>query len=79
MTQPTRELVQKALALPEGERMVLVRVLLESLDSSTDVDVEHAWEEEIARRISDLDSGRARSVSWEEVQQRIVARLNHGK
>jgi putative addiction module component (TIGR02574 family) len=79
MTQQTRELLEKALALPEGERMALVRVLIESLDETSDGDVERAWDEEISRRISDLDSGKARTVSWEEVQQRIAARLEHGK
>jgi len=79
MTQQARELMQKALALPEGERMALIRALIESLDDATDADVERAWDEEISRRIADLDSGRARTVSWQEVQQRITARLEHGK
>jgi putative addiction module component (TIGR02574 family) len=79
MTQQTRELMQKALALPEGERMALIRVLIESLDDATDADVERAWDEEISRRIADLDSGRARTVSWQEVQQCITARFEHGK
>jgi putative addiction module component (TIGR02574 family) len=79
MTQQTRELMQKALALPEGERMALIRVLIESLDDATEEDVERAWNEEISRRITDLDSGRARTISWNEVQQRITARLEHGK
>jgi putative addiction module component (TIGR02574 family) len=79
MTQQTRDLLQKALALPEGERMALVRVLIESFDGPAEVDVERAWEEEISRRASDLDSGKAKTVSWEEVQQRIAARLDHGK
>ena len=76
VTQQTRELLQKALALPEGERMALVRVLIESLDSASDVDVERAWEEEVSRRISALDTGRARTVSWEEIQRRISTRLD---
>jgi len=79
MTQQTRDLLQRALALPEGERMALVRVLIESFDGPADVDVERAWEEEISRRASDLDARKAKTVSWEEVQQRIAARLDHGK
>jgi putative addiction module component (TIGR02574 family) len=79
MTQQTRDLLQKALALPEEERMALVRVLIESLDEAAELDAERAWDQEISRRISDLDSGTARTVSWEEVQQRIAARLNHGR
>jgi putative addiction module component (TIGR02574 family) len=79
MTQQTRDLLQRALALPEGERMALVRVLIESFDGPADVDVERAWEEEISRRVSDSDARKAKTVSWEEVQQRIAARLDHGK
>lgn len=79
MTQQTRELLQKVLALPEGERMALVRVLIESLDDASEVDVERAWEEEVSRRVADLDSGAVRTVSWTEVQERIAARLRHGK
>jgi putative addiction module component (TIGR02574 family) len=79
MTRQTRELLQQALALPENERMALVRVLIESLDDESEVDVEQAWEEEVSRRIADLDSGKARTVSWKEVQERIAARLSHDK
>jgi putative addiction module component (TIGR02574 family) len=49
--------------------------LFESLEEVADQGAERAWDEEIARRISDLDSGRAKTVSWEEVRQRISARL----
>ena len=59
--------------------MALVRVLIESFDGPADVDVERAWEEEISRRASDLDARKAKTVSWEEVQQRIATRLDHGK
>ena len=79
MTQQTRELLQRALALPEEERLALVRVLIESLDEAAEADVERAWEEEVTRRISELDSGKARTVSWQDVQRRVAARLNHGK
>jgi len=35
-----------------------------------------AWEQEIARRIDELDSGKAKTVPWDEVQRRIAAKLN---
>ncbi|HEY5030124.1 MAG TPA: addiction module protein [Candidatus Angelobacter sp.] len=38
-----------------------------------------AWNEEIARRINELDSGKAKTVPWDEVQRRIAAKLNHGQ
>jgi putative addiction module component (TIGR02574 family) len=36
-----------------------------------------AWKDEIARRIKDLDSGKAKTVSWDEVQRRIAAKLKN--
>ena len=41
--------------------------------------VEAAWSEEIALRIDDLDSGKAKTVPWEEVQTRVTFKLTHGR
>jgi putative addiction module component (TIGR02574 family) len=79
MTHQALELLQKALTLPEEERTALVRSLIESLEEVSDQGAERAWDEEIAHRIAELDSGRAKTVSWEEVRQRISARLSHDK
>ncbi|MGB2622824.1 MAG: addiction module protein [Candidatus Acidiferrum sp.] len=79
MTQQTSELLQKALELSEEERADLACSLLDSLDARVDEGAEKAWDQEIARRASDLDSGKAKSVPWEEVQGRISSRLTHGK
>jgi hypothetical protein len=38
--------------------------------------VEAAGEIEIARRLSELDSGKARTISWQEVRQRNLAKLS---
>jgi len=64
--------MQKALSLSEEERGDLACSLIDSLDATVDDDAESAWEQEIARRIADLDSGRAKTVSWEEVRGRIL-------
>jgi putative addiction module component (TIGR02574 family) len=79
MTQQALELLQKALTLPEEERTALVRSLIESFEEVADQGTERAWDEGIARRIAELDSGKAMTVSWEEVRQRISARLVHGQ
>ena len=62
MTQRTQELLQKALALTEEERAELAGSLMESLDSAADADAESAWQSEIAQRLADLDSGKARTI-----------------
>ena len=77
MTQQALELLQKALSLPEEERTALVRSLIESLEEVADRNAERAWDEEIARRIADLDSGKTQTVSWDEIRGRISARLAH--
>ena len=79
MTQEANELLKKALTLSAEERAALAGSLLESLDTTVDESSEKAWAAEIARRIEDLDSGKAKTVPWEEVRRRIAARLASGQ
>jgi putative addiction module component (TIGR02574 family) len=79
MTRQALDLLQKALSLSEEERAELACSLMESLDSAVDDGAESAWNQEISRRIAELDSGKAKSVPWDEVQRRISSRLTHGK
>jgi putative addiction module component (TIGR02574 family) len=79
MMQQALELLQRALSLPEEERTALGSSLIESLEEVSDPGAECAWDEEIARRIQDLNSGKAKTASWEEVRQRMSARLTSGK
>ena len=74
-------MLKRALALTAEERAELAGSLLESLEGAPDdpAAVEAAWNEEIARRIEDLDSGRAQTVPWKEVRQRISAKLTPGR
>jgi putative addiction module component (TIGR02574 family) len=61
------------------DKFELAGSLLESLDGAAEdpAAVEDAWNEEIRRRIEDLDSGKAQTVPWEEVRQRISSKLTH--
>jgi putative addiction module component (TIGR02574 family) len=77
MTQRALELSQKVLALTEEERAELAGSLIESLDGRADA--ESAWNQEIVRRGAEMDAGRAKTVSWEEVQERITSRIKNGK
>ena len=78
MTQEVRELLQKALALPENERAELAGNLISSLDATVDQDVDAAWQQEVVRRLQDIQSGKVDTVSWQEVQQKGRTLL-HGK
>ena len=80
MTYEATELLKKALTLSVDERAELASSLLESLDGMEDPKaVEAAWDQEIARRIADLDSGKAQTIPWEEVRKSISSKLTHGR
>ncbi len=58
------------LALPENERAELAGNLISSLDATVDRDVDAAWQQEVMRRLHEVQSGKVETVSWEEVQQK---------
>jgi putative addiction module component (TIGR02574 family) len=76
MSPDVSELLKKALALPAEARAALAGSLLDSLDDSVDVSAEEEWNNEIARRIEELDSGKVRPVPWAEARRQVAAILN---
>lgn len=78
MTQETAELLKKVLALPAEARAALAGSLLESLDDTVDTYVEEKWNQEIARRIQGLDSGKVKPIPWAEARRQVSAILNGG-
>jgi putative addiction module component (TIGR02574 family) len=78
MTHESRELLQKALALPENERAELAGNLISSLDTAVDTDVEAAWQHEVSRRLQEVQSGSVKTVPWEDVRKNARTLL-HGK
>ena len=76
MSPDVSELLKKALALPPEARAALAGSPLESLDDTVDPSVEESWKHEIARRIEELDSGKAKPIPWAEARRQITALLN---
>jgi len=74
MKTDTSKLLEKALGLPAEARAALAGSLIESLDESVDEDAEEAWAEEIARRVRDLDAGRAKTIPWSKARRMILGR-----
>ena len=58
----------------------MANTLLDSLDRAeddqADDSVEEAWDKKVARRMKDLDAGRAVTVPWEELRLQLLTRLN---
>jgi putative addiction module component (TIGR02574 family) len=57
--------------MSEEERAEMAEKLIASLDDSPEMDVEQAWQEEVQRRIHDIESGAAACIPWEEVRRRL--------
>ena len=70
MMQESQELLKKALALPDKERADLAGTLIESLDHIVDENAEAAWQEEVARRLDEVQAGRVKTIPWDVVQQK---------
>jgi putative addiction module component (TIGR02574 family) len=75
MSPEVSDLLKRALALSVDERAALANTLLDSLEQ-TDESVQAAWDEEVARRMQDLQAGKAVTVPWEELHQELLAMLN---
>lgn len=65
MALPIEEIKAEALRLPRAERLRLVEALISSLDQ--DVEVQHAWREEIDRRLNELRAGEVSTIPANEV------------
>ena len=76
MTQEVSELLKKALPLPAEARAALAGSLLESLEDTMDAAAEEEWNQEIARRIAELGSGRVKPIRGAEARRQISAILN---
>jgi len=70
------ELLKNALALTDKERADLAANLIDSLDPTVDADAESAWQEEVARRIHEVETGQVKTVPWEEVRRKGRALLD---
>ena len=73
MPVPPQVLLSEALELSPSERALLAARLIDSLDPTVDSVNDAAWEAEIARRLTEIDSGRVTLVSWDAVRARMQA------
>jgi putative addiction module component (TIGR02574 family) len=64
-------IIDQALKKPEKERALIAERLISSLDSTTEKDVELAWQKEIEKRLKEIDSGIVRCIPWEDVREQL--------
>lgn len=75
MSPDVSDLLKRALTLPVDERAALANSLLDSLEAQ-DESVQEAWDQEVARRMKDLEAGRAVTVPWKELHRQLLAMAN---
>lgn len=74
MPTPAELIEAEALKLTPSERADLADKLWLSVHSEEEVDA--AWEEEIVRRIDDLDAGRTQAIPYEQVRAELRALID---
>ena len=71
MNKVADKLKHELLKLPAAERVRLAEFPFTSVDTDEADNLDELWEEELERRIADLDSGKVKPVPWEEVRNRL--------
>jgi len=79
VTPELSRLLDEASMLPLDEQAALAQSLIANLEGKMDEEVRAAWDEEIKKRIAQLDSGAANTISWEEVRERNLKKLPHAR
>lgn len=82
MTADLKDLAAQAMQLTPEERSELAHQLILSLHEVSDDSPEaiaRAWEEEIARRIADMDAGVTQWIPGEEVIAKMRAKIEAAK
>ena len=64
-------LLAQALLMPAQDRAAIAERLISSLDAEIDQDVEIAWQQEVQRRVDEIDKGLVACIPWEQVLLRL--------
>jgi putative addiction module component (TIGR02574 family) len=71
MTAPRDKVFQAALDLEQEDRAELAKLLIDSLDPTTEEDAEEAWMREIDRRKAEIDAGTVETIPWDVIRARL--------
>lgn len=72
MSQAARDLVARALGLPEEERLAVATELINSVENPADPEWDAAWLDELERRRAE---GAEDARSWRDVRTRVLRKL----
>ena len=75
MSAAAKEIVEAALKLDPKSRAEVAQEIIESLEDSNYGELSPAWEEELDRRVREIEEGRAVLIPGEQVFAEIEASL----
>ena len=70
MSNEAEKLLERALLMNDDDRALLAERLIASLDPKVDEAVELAWQKEVQKRASELESGKVKSIPWEDLKDK---------
>ena len=76
MATPFENVAEQAMSLPAPERIRLATELLESIEPEGSEEIEHAWEEEIQRRLAEVKSGNVKARAWADIKRDFDSRYH---
>ena len=71
MTNKSQVVLEEALKLTANERAEVVERLIASLDEAPDTDVEQAWQEEIQKRLEQIERGEEELIDSDTVMAEL--------
>jgi putative addiction module component (TIGR02574 family) len=77
-TETLERLRAQISTLLASDRAALARDIIISLDGAPDDAMEEAWDEEITRRIAQVETGQAHLLTREEFRRQMHGRIGNG-
>ncbi len=74
MAAELTQLFREAMKLEDNDRATLAGLLIESLEGPEDPDVESAWTAEVERRWQEIESGKVKTIPWDQIKQTLFER-----
>jgi hypothetical protein len=75
MATSIEEIIKGLVELPQHQRLVLVRLLLDLDCPRTDDEIDVAWDEEIRARVKAVDEGHAAGIGYEQIKKEMAERF----
>jgi hypothetical protein len=73
MRSEAHEILERALSLPEADRLLVARTLLESIHQEHDDTVADAWRDEVLRQVAEVHRGDVATEPWSKVRAALCA------